>query len=636
MIFSHRVIRSVRVAAPLRVLAERGIWCLTGLACLTLHAASEADLSLGKQPPAKSDLQLTQRGASNADALAHYSAALQFESAGKLRLALDHYLAVFKADPTNADLASHTAALALQFQGRDAALKILEDAVAANPASPEPLLNLARFCSTYPPEDLFAKDDRALKAVSTALEKFPGHAAVYEAAVMHHLTQNKRDEAAKVMEQATKQVSADPRFWLDLGSVAERVWPLGQSELRPEHLARVTPFFETALKHVTKADAEPITLEVAQHFLMANDLARSQQLCEELAAKHGSLSARKLLFRMYEASQQEEKAMSMLEQVVKQAPDDVEHQRLLARAYEKREQPEKAIPHYEAAIQQGGELADYVSLGWQFWETRKHEEMVRVGERAVKLFPDHPLVHYQLAIGCRAREQYEKSAAHFAEAEDLSSGGQAEMLDHTFYFQYGITLSRLQRHEDAVRVYQKSIQLTPPEKTEFAADVFFQYGVTLGNLNRDEEAATVLEKSISLTPPERSEFAANTMNYLGFMWLEKDTNLDKAGGLIQRANELVPNNPAYVDSLGWFHFKKGDFTKALAELQRAASLIPELQPEDAEILEHIGLAHEKLGDKTKAREQLEKAAALKTPDDKIRRRIENTLKRMLESAPKAP
>jgi tetratricopeptide (TPR) repeat protein len=92
---------------------------------------TEADLSLGKLPPPKSDLHITPRGAANADALAHYSAALQFEEAGKLRQALDHYLAVFKADPTNSELASHTASLALQFQGRDAALKILEDAIVA-------------------------------------------------------------------------------------------------------------------------------------------------------------------------------------------------------------------------------------------------------------------------------------------------------------------------------------------------------------------------------------------------------------------------------------------------------------------------------------------------------------------------
>jgi len=554
------------------------------------HAATLGDLSLGSLAPAKSDLHITPTAAANADALAHYSAALQFESAGKLRLALDHYLAVFKADPSNAELASHTAVIAMQFQGREAALKILEDAVKANPDRADPLLHLARFCSTYPPEDLFAKNERALQAITTALAKFPQNTAVYEAAVMIHLTENHRDEAIKVIEQATKQESNCPRFWLDLGSLAERIWPLGQTEFRADYTARVSPFFETALKHVTAANEEEITLEVAKHFLMTNNLARSQQLCEKLAADHGSLPARKLLYRMYEASQQEGKALAMLEQVVKQAPEDAEHQRLLARSYEKLEKPELAIPHYEAAIQHGGgEFSDYVALGDQLWMTRKHEQMIRLGERTVKLFPDHPISHYQLALGYRAREQYVQSAAHFAEAEQIASSNQADMLNYQFYYQYGITLEQLERHEEASRV---------------------------------------LEKSITLTPREKAEFAANTMNYLGFLWLEQGTSLDKAGELITKANELVPNSAAYIDSLGWFHFKKGDFTKALAELQRAEKLIPEPKAEDAEIYEHIGLTYQQLGNKPKALEHLERAVALKTPDPKMRERIEKNLKKL--------
>ncbi|MCX6852779.1 MAG: hypothetical protein NTY98_28145, partial [Verrucomicrobia bacterium] len=132
--------------------------CLTmGLAAffgslLSGYAATPADLSLGVRAADTSDLQLSPTSASRADVLAHYTAALQFEASGKLRQALDHYLAVFKADPGNSDLAAHTAGIAMQFQGREAAVKILEDAVRASPRTPAPLLNLARFASTNPPE----------------------------------------------------------------------------------------------------------------------------------------------------------------------------------------------------------------------------------------------------------------------------------------------------------------------------------------------------------------------------------------------------------------------------------------------------------------------------------------------------
>ena len=567
--------------------------CLTmGLAAffgslLSGYAATSADLSLGTRAADTSELQLSPASASRADVLAHYTAALQFEASGKLRQALDHYLAVFKADPGNSDLAAHTAGIAMQFQGRDAAVKILEDAVRASPRTPAPLLNLARFTSTYPPEDLFVKDDVPSKAVAEALAKFPMHAEVYETAVMLHLTHNERDKAIAVMTQAANQNSRDPQYWLATGHTAERVWPLGQAEFSTEYRQRVAPFFENALKTASKAEAEQVTLEVARHYLLTNDAERARQLCEKLTAEYNNLDARKLLYRLYIASEQKEKSLTTLEQIVKQAPADAEMQRLLASEYDKLKQPEKAIPHLQAAIQNGGgEIGDYVKLGWELYQTQKFDDMVRVGQRSARLFPDHPLVHYQLAIAHRAREEWGPSVQHFAEAEQFASSTQSELLDHLFYYQYGITLERLARYEDASRM---------------------------------------LEKSITLTPREEARAAANTMNFLGYMWLDVGTHLDKAGELITKANELLPDQPAYIDSLGWFHYKKGNYPGALKEFQRAEALMQPITPDDAEILEHIGLTHQALGDKAKALNYLERAESLKTPDLKARKRIENEL-----------
>ena len=50
-------------------------------------------------------------------------------------------------------------------------------------------------------------------------------------------------------------------------------------------------------------------------------------------------------------------------------------------------------------------------------------------------------------------------------------------------------------------------------------------------------------------------------------------NLDEAGSMIKKALEIEPENGAFLDSLGWFYFKKGDFARALTELLHAADLI---------------------------------------------------------------
>jgi tetratricopeptide (TPR) repeat protein len=112
------------------------------------------------------------------------------------------------------------------------------------------------------------------------------------------------------------------------------------------------------------------------------------------------------------------------------------------------------------------------------------------------------------------------------------------------------------------------------------------------------------------------------------MWADLGQQLDKAAKLIERAVELEPENPAFLDSLGWLYHRQGKHQEALVELQRAAALLKELQPEDAEILEHIAQVQEALGQAEAAVKTLERAAALNTPDERVSKRVLDALKRL--------
>lgn len=549
-------------------------------------SGARADMSLA-QPVAAADLQLAPGGAAVADSLAHYTSALQFESAGKLREALDHYLKAFEADPANPELSMHTAELAYSFQGREAAVELLDKALKFNPNDPAPYINLARFCATYASDDPFSKD-RVTEVLEEALKRFPKTAHVYGAATLMYLARGARDAAVKALEQAAKQDVPDPQFWLSVGRAAQQVWPLGQAEVRTEHTGRVNPYFENALRRAAGARAEAVKLDVAQFFLLTNQLERARDLCEKVVAEHGSLQARKLLHRLYDAFDQKDKALATLEKIVEEAPADVEQRKLLASTYETRQEFDKAIPHREAAIKiGGGQAEDYLELGELLLGTRNFEKLVHLAQRSIQLFPENAMFHVQAALAYRSLQQWDKAIDAFAEAAELAETTQSEVLNHRFYFQYGITLERGGRHDEAGRIF---------------------------------------EKSITLTPKEDLEDAASTMNYLGYMWLELDRHLDKAGELIQKANELQPGNAAYIDSLGWWHYKKGEYAKALADLQHAESLIKDPQPDDAEIIQHIAEAYVKLGDKAKAREYFTKASALQPTDPKVKKRIEDGLK----------
>ena len=333
--------------------------------------------------------------------------------------------------------------------------------------------------------------------------------------------------------------------------------------------------------------ADEVRLEVAQYDLQTNQLEAARTLCQQIASRSGNLLARKLLYRLHEAFNEQDKALEVLEGIVKDAPSDVEQRRLLAAAYQARQEFAKAVPHMEAAIQiGGGEVEDYLALGELLLRSQLYEKLVQLSQRSLKLFPEQAMFHVHAGLAHRALEHLEPAIASFAAAAELAEGGQSELANHRFYFLYGVTLERGGRHEEAGRV---------------------------------------LEKAITLAPKDDAEQAASTMNYLGYMWLELGRYLEKAGELIRKANELHPNSAAYIDSLGWWYYKTGDYKKALSELQRAIALIPELQPEDAEIVEHLGHVYLKLNEPEKAREQFQKALSLGPTDAKVRKRIEEAL-----------
>lgn len=76
---------------------------------------------------------------------------------------------------------------------------------------------------------------------------------------------------------------------------------------------------------------------------------------------------------------------------------------------------------------------------------------------------------------------------------------------------------------------------------------------------------------------------ASALNALGYMLTDRAERLDEAREMIFRAYALRPEDPAIIDSLGWLHFRTGNYSEALIYLRRAFNLYP-----DDEIAAHLG------------------------------------------------
>ncbi|HEY0173561.1 MAG TPA: tetratricopeptide repeat protein [Pyrinomonadaceae bacterium] len=96
------------------------------------------------------------------------------------------------------------------------------------------------------------------------------------------------------------------------------------------------------------------------------------------------------------------------------------------------------------------------------------------------------------------------------------------------------------------------------------------------------------------------------LNNLGYFLTEHNEKLDEALGMIERAVRADPQNPSFLDSLGWVYFKLGK----LKEAERYLSDAARLNPTSAAIQEHLGDLFKKLGQQEKAQASWRRALSL--------------------------
>jgi tetratricopeptide (TPR) repeat protein len=141
----------------------------------------------------------------------------------------------------------------------------------------------------------------------------------------------------------------------------------------------------------------------------------------------------------------------------------------------------------------------------------------------------------------------------------------------------GLALLQLKRHDEALAVFREAIALAPDDTS-----VRFQFGAALDRAGRGPEAEKAFRDLIAKDPLD-----ANALNYLGYMLAERGgpaAALDEAVTLIQRALTVEPDNPSYLDSLGWAYFQQGKLALADPPLSTAADKLPK----NSVIQDHLG------------------------------------------------
>jgi tetratricopeptide (TPR) repeat protein len=137
-------------------------------------------------------------------------------------------------------------------------------------------------------------------------------------------------------------------------------------------------------------------------------------------------------------------------------------------------------------------------------------------------------------------------------------------------------------------------------ESELRKEALLQKAICLDEMQQEQRALGVLEALHKEMPDD--PIAANA---LGYFLADQGQDLPRAESLIQQALAVQPDNGAFLDSLGWVHYRSGRYAEAFDLLVQASNALPE----DPTILEHLGLTLRALNKIEEAIRVLERALA---------------------------
>lgn len=184
------------------------------------------------------------------------------------------------------------------------------------------------------------------------------------------------------------------------------------------------------------------------------------------------------------------------------------------------------------------------------------------------------------------------------------------------------------QYEKAIELYEKLISDFKPLKhlsllVKQARFSLSNIHVQMGNIRKGE---IILEEMYEVDPHD-----PGINNDLGYLYADQGKELEKAESMIQKAVKAEPDNSAYLDSLAWVQYKRGKYSEALVNMEKALEKSQAKQvASDATLWDHLGDIQERLKNVEKAvdawKKALASAKADARPDTKLIGKLEDKLK----------
>src|SRR5207237_797314 len=270
------------------------------------------------------DLLLRAEGEHKAEVFADFVEGLSFEENGEMDKALAAYRKVLDVDPGRADLASRVAVLLTRQDDFPQAIDVLKDAIKANPNAPEPFLQLAFIYAKY-----LRRSDQAVDYVNRAITQNPRNIDAYERLCEIALMTGDETKALQSLDRAAQVSNDDATFWTRLGKLYASILVKPDRAPDPAQMARLNEIFKKAADHAG-ADAA-VLKDVADYYASTQQIKLAIQLYLRLPElEPEDTNAREKLATGFVLTNQRDKAVEMLQEIIQQHPEKYQPYELLA------------------------------------------------------------------------------------------------------------------------------------------------------------------------------------------------------------------------------------------------------------------------------------------------------------------
>ena len=554
-------------------------WCLIAAAGGALAAGCRSVPSRSQAAPRESastvrrELAEERAISRRSEAHAHYARGVIHEMNDEQAAATEDYYRAAVEDPGNDFLVLEVSRRFLENKQPEKALDIVTRAAAQPNATGEIYARLGLIYAQL------GKTNQAVSANRQAILRSPDSLVGYQNLFLIYLRLKQPQEVLSVLDEAARRPNPGPEF---LVGVAELYTGFGLGAPAQKEAAKAK-----ALALLKRADqlnptSPSLRLKLADDFNMLGETTRAARLYLDLLKRLPDAPTvrervRANLAEIYLQGSDHKLAAEQLEAIIREDPTNPQAYYFLGRFALEANKPAEAAENFSKMLLLSPEFEPaYYLLAMAQIDSNKPGDAVATLEKARKKFPPSFALEFWTATALSRQKNYSEALKHYTTAEVIAKATDPKQLDERFYFELGATCERKGDYEEAEKYFQKCLQLAP-------------------------------------------DFA-EAQNYLGYMWAEHGTKLEKARELIEKAVKAQPKNAAYLDSLAWVLFKSNQPKEALPYALQAVEFC---SPPDATVFDHVGDIYAALNQMDKAREAWRRSLSLE-PNEAVRKKVDSS------------